>query len=265
MGNLVPYKTFCLFIPAIECYNFALTSGNNPPLKKLRILEICENDIAKKGYKDDNYYCEINEGSPRGQVTQIVVIAKLYNDEIIGKSYDADRLLQKAREHSQSYRSFLKEYDIFEHKRVEGKLLTDPDSGKEYYIKEIEKKDKTIWKKQIFREDATNPYDGADRIEMLCKMAGKSFARPLMKIRNAGAMAEEWMDDDEPDDIIRYKKLLESASAVIKNLKTMSRRDQINWRFKNQELLEFNHQNFLKFKHSDSLLKHFIDIVENIS
>jgi hypothetical protein len=79
---------------------------------------------------------------------------------------------------------------------------------------------------------------------------------------------EDYFDlsfDDEPDDIIRYKKLLESASAVIKNLKTMSRRDQINWRFKNQELLEFNHQNFLKFKHSDSLLKHFIDIVENIS
>jgi len=78
---------------------------------------------------------------------------------------------------------------------------------------------------------------------------------------------EDYFDlsfDDEPNDIIRYRKLLESASAVLENLKTMSRQDQINWRFKNQELLEFNYQNFLKCKHADGSLKHFINIVENI-
>jgi hypothetical protein len=78
---------------------------------------------------------------------------------------------------------------------------------------------------------------------------------------------EDYFDlsfDDEPNDIIRYRKLLESASAVLENLKTMSRQDQINWRFKNQELLEFNYQNFLKCKHADASLKHFINIVKDI-
>jgi hypothetical protein len=55
--------------------------------------------------------------------------------------------------------------------------------------------------------------------------------------------------DDEPDDIIRYKKLLESAAVAVDMLKTMSRDQQIEWRFNNSKLLKYNYNVFIETHH----------------
>ena len=46
--------------------------------------------------------------------------------------------------------------------------------------------------------------------------------------------------DDEPDDLIRYKKLLASATDTVNYLKSLTREQQIEWRYKEAELLEYN-------------------------
>ena len=62
--------------------------------------------------------------------------------------------------------------------------------------------------------------------------------------------------DDEPDDIIRYKKLLESAAAAVSILKTMSREEQIEWRFNHGKLLKHNYDVFLENRHrKEQILK----------
>lgn len=70
--------------------------------------------------------------------------------------------------------------------------------------------------------------------------------------------------DDEPDDIIRYKKLLESAEAAVDLLNTMSRKKQIEWRFNNVELLEYNYRVFLENKHRKEQMLHFKKLLNNI-
>ncbi len=65
------------------------------------------------------------------------------------------------------------------------------------------KKGGGTWVKKIFREDITNPYDGADRPEMLRKVAGKSFLQPYMRVRNSTAAMDELSTGDgdcEPAD-----------------------------------------------------------------
>lgn len=46
--------------------------------------------------------------------------------------------------------------------------------------------------------------------------------------------------DDEPDDVIRYKKLLASATDTAKHLKSLTRDQQVEWRYKEADLLEYN-------------------------
>ena len=46
--------------------------------------------------------------------------------------------------------------------------------------------------------------------------------------------------DDEPNHVIRYKKLLASVSDTVKYLKTLNRDQQIEWRYKELELLTHN-------------------------
>jgi hypothetical protein len=50
--------------------------------------------------------------------------------------------------------------------------------------------------------------------------------------------------DDEPDDVLRYKKLLESVESTVKHLRSLSRDEQIAWRFKELELLIYNREVF---------------------
>jgi hypothetical protein len=52
--------------------------------------------------------------------------------------------------------------------------------------------------------------------------------------------------DDEPDDVLRYKKLLISIENTVKHLKSLSRDEQIAWRFKESELLIYNREVFVR-------------------
>jgi|APGre2960657404_1045060.scaffolds.fasta_scaffold00701_13 hypothetical protein len=63
--------------------------------------------------------------------------------------------------------------------------------------------------------------------------------------------------DDEPDDIIRYKKLLESATEVVNKLKTLPREDQIKWRFSNRKLLSYNYTVFVENIHRKEQMSKF--------
>lgn len=75
---------------------------------------------------------------------------------------------------------------------------------------------------------------------------------------------EDWFDlsfDDEQDNVIRYKKLLNSVKDTCKYLDTLSRDKQIEWRFKNKEIL--NH-NFHVMNHSEYSRTKLIKFLENL-
>ena len=58
---------------------------------------------------------------------------------------------------------------------------------------------------------------------------------------------EDYFDlsfDDEPDDVLRYKKLLISIENTVKHLRSLSRDEQIAWRFKESKLLIYNREVF---------------------
>jgi hypothetical protein len=60
---------------------------------------------------------------------------------------------------------------------------------------------------------------------------------------------EDYFDlsfDDEPNDVLRYKKLLESVENTVKYLRSLSRDEQIAWRFKESELLIYNREVFVR-------------------
>jgi hypothetical protein len=198
MGSIVPFGSIAEFIPSIECYKFALESGRNAPFMDIQIDLVHENDQTENSQEDGNFIIKIKRGIPRGDIIAVVVSAERTDTgKRIGEIYDVERLIKKAEAHSPSYKNFLIERDAFKKLQVEGKLKTDSD-GRLYYEKSIEyEKDgqKKTWNKKIYESDLSNPYDGADRPEMLRKAAGKSFFRPYMKTRNASAMADEWQSD----------------------------------------------------------------------
>lgn len=71
---------------------------------------------------------------------------------------------------------------------------------------------------------------------------------------------EDYFDlsfDDEPDDIIRYQKLLESITLTVQELLRMNRNQQLRWRFRHLEILEFNYKTFLARKHPKSQIELF--------
>ena len=70
--------------------------------------------------------------------------------------------------------------------------------------------------------------------------------------------------DDEPDDIIRYKKLLESAAAAVSMLKTLSREEQIEWRFTHSKLLKHNYNVFLENRHRKEQILKFENLLLDI-
>ena len=70
--------------------------------------------------------------------------------------------------------------------------------------------------------------------------------------------------DDEPDDIIRYKKLIESASKAVNFLELMSREEQIEWRFKNKKLLKYNYNVFIENLHRKQQIALFEKLINAI-
>jgi hypothetical protein len=71
---------------------------------------------------------------------------------------------------------------------------------------------------------------------------------------------EDYFDlgfDDEPNDVLRYKKLLESVESTVKHLRSLSRDEQIAWRFKELELLIYNREVFERKENTMKQLKVF--------
>lgn len=217
MGSIVPFGKTAEFVPAVECFKFALETGKNAPLKDINILLIHENDQRKTTIKEGNFSIEIDIGIPRGDIIAVVVYATRDDTKKqIGEVYDVERLMKKAEHHSPSYRSYLIEKEDFNRQKTEGKLKKDS-TGREYLEKKIEyMKDgqKKTWDKKIYEHDIINPYDGPDRPEMLRKSAGKSFLAPYMKTRNASAMATEW---DEDKNLNSDNDIDKAADNVLKN------------------------------------------------
>jgi hypothetical protein len=198
MGDIVPYGGYAEFIPSVECYEFALTTGKNAPFSEIEIIAIYENDQKKAFQKDGSFNLELNYGFPRGELQAIVVKAKeTTTGKVIGDIYDVERLLEKAKTHSKSYKAYLRDHQAFLKLKLEGKLNKDK-AGRECLIEKIEYSKngkKESFDKFIYEDDLKNPYDGPDRPEMLRKAAGKTFFRPYMRTRNATAMAEEWEEE----------------------------------------------------------------------
>jgi len=70
--------------------------------------------------------------------------------------------------------------------------------------------------------------------------------------------------DDEPDDIIRYKKLLNSAEAAVDILKNLPREKQIEWRFSNRRVLKHNYGVFAENKHRKEQILKFEKLLTDI-
>jgi hypothetical protein len=184
MGSIVPFKDIVEFIPAVSAFQFALTSGKSAPFSEIHIDPLYENDQYDMSRNDGNFHFEIKKmGFPRGELIGVVVQAKdIESGKMIGEAYDEKRLMEKAKQHSVSYRYYLQDIELLKKAQAEGKDFIEKKPG--WKLKEI---------------DITNPYANADKPEMLKKLAGKSFLMPYMKVRNAKAIAGEWKEDDRPD------------------------------------------------------------------
>lgn len=195
MGDIVPYGKTCEFIPAVEAYEFALTNGKSAPFKWLKIEAIHKNDVATVGRKDGNFFLTFeNMGRPRGDVDQVAVYGEYRDGQVLGELYDAARLLEKMAVHSSSYKYFLQDSRSVEVLRSEGKIKTK--NGREYFKKQMNGKNGS-WEKDIYIDELSNPYDGADQPEMLRKAAGKSFLRKYARVRNAEAAMAEMSEENE--------------------------------------------------------------------
>lgn len=205
MGCIIPFGGIVEFIPAVEAYSFAATTGGNSPFIDLNIESVYKNDIVNVSRTAGEFAIDFKKiGVPRGEIIAVAVYGKLRSTgKVVGELYEAARLLEKATTHSASYRAYMSDLAAFEELRVSGKLKKE--GGRDYMEKTMFKKGGNgTWTKKIYREDITNPYDGADRPEMLRKVAGKSFLQPFMRVRNSAAAMDELAsancDDSNPAD-----------------------------------------------------------------
>lgn len=213
MGCLIPYSPIVEFNPDVEALIFALTTGKNAPFVYIHILEVYENDKYKCYYDDKGNFIYQPENIPIGHGGELIGIVVRGLSKISGltegKKYDVANLVQKAEKHSKSYKYYLTDMNLIEQMRVEGKLQFE--GSREYFIKNIKKKNGETWEKKIYLDEIQNPYIGADRTEMLRKTAGKNFCRPYMKVRNAAEAASEWSGEEEqeipaPDRVLNRAK-----------------------------------------------------------
>jgi len=70
--------------------------------------------------------------------------------------------------------------------------------------------------------------------------------------------------DNEKDDILRYKKLLNSITPVVENLSNSDVNTKIEWRFKNLDKLRHNFNNFIKQTHSNLAANEFSKIISKL-
>ena len=142
MGSIVPFGGVVEFIPAIEAYEFALTTGKTAPFTKVKIDPVHKNDQYEcfEDEETENFIFRFkSQPIPRGEVIGVVVRAEDKQGNKIGRIYDAERLIEKAKAHSKSYKSYLQNIQAFEFAQSEGTIQTDA-SGREYINKIVQDK-----------------------------------------------------------------------------------------------------------------------------
>lgn len=199
MGSILPFKKECKFVPEISVYKVALTQGIGAEFEWVEIVPVYEKDIVKRGRKNDDYYFEIEEMFPRGELIGVVCWGKLKIGKRVGQSYDIHNLTEKAKQYSESYKASIVEQNEFNLLKTEGK--TKIIDGRECYEKKIKGTEgRDDWTKKIFYDEIINPYTGASKEKMFCKLAGKSFFKEYMKRRNAMAMAGAFSENENSED-----------------------------------------------------------------
>jgi hypothetical protein len=205
MGSIVPYGQVVEFIPAVEAYEFALTEGARAPFRWINIEMIHEHDQYTSRRKNGNFEIEFTSIlAKRGQVVAVAVYGELVKGNrswVVGEIYETSRLLEKAKQHSPSYRAYLRNLNLYDVARSEGRVGVDgegreyadvvveaKDAGKyadrdresfekaeaagelksdgkgEYAEVEIPKKTGGTWKKKIYRRDIESPGTETKRI-----------------------------------------------------------------------------------------------------
>lgn len=70
--------------------------------------------------------------------------------------------------------------------------------------------------------------------------------------------------DSEPDNVLRYKQLLQSITPLTKELASMDVEEKISWRFRHRELLEYNYKVFCANYHSGKQKKIFLQRIKEL-
>ncbi|MCK4816663.1 hypothetical protein KA005_12910 [bacterium] len=197
MGSIIPFGGEVEFVPGVEAYDFALRTGKTAPFKKIKIDPVHKNDQYEcfEDEESENFMFRFkSQPIPRGEVIGVVVRAEDKQGNKIGRIYDTERLIQKAKQHSKSYKAYLLDLQAFEYAQSEGtikedangreyieKVVIDKNSGKylqqdidnfqaaetagtlkgkkprDYAEVEIPKKGGGTWTKKIYRSDIENP------------------------------------------------------------------------------------------------------------
>jgi len=205
MGCILPFGTVAVFIPDVSAYQFAVTTGRSAPFDWFEITPIYENDKYEINMSPGVFDFQLKKiAIPRGNVTAIIPHGRLRDGRIVGKIYEKKELLEKAAEYSPGHKAYMQSVRDFENAKISGEVKKDPD-GREFIVKHIEymkNGQKKSFDKKIYSDELTSLYDGASGVDMLSKMAGKSFLRKFIKTRNSTAAKDELSTSDgqEPAD-----------------------------------------------------------------
>lgn len=174
-GSIIPFKNTVEFCPAVECFRSALTTGEKAPCINIVIECIYSNDKYefRRDKETQNVIYSNSQMLPRGEIIGVAVQVFYKNGSVDGALYDIKSLLDKAAEHSASYKYYLNDMAA---------LAKAQSEGKDYIIK---------WEKKVFAKDITSPYEGADREKMFIKLAGKSFLKPIFKQHMINCVIDE--------------------------------------------------------------------------
>ena len=141
MGDLVPFGKICQFIASVEAYEFSLTNGKNAPFEWIKIECVYVGDDIRSGRKTGDFFLDFEKFGERIKVESVYVYGlNKKSKHVEGDVYAAQRLLEKAAEHSQPYKNYLKIMKAFDFAVSEGRNNTDPNGRKfftYYTIKDV--------------------------------------------------------------------------------------------------------------------------------
>jgi hypothetical protein len=134
-GDLVPFGKVCVLIPSVESFIFILTHGKNAPFVYVNIECVYEGDDYSDGRtRKDGFFIDFHKfAKSRKKVVKVAVYGEVRESGfIIGEMYDAERLLEKAEEHSQPYANYMKKIKAYEYQKSEGNVSRDK-NGREFF------------------------------------------------------------------------------------------------------------------------------------